>query len=44
MLFDEITRRTLDGESAAEIAAALTRDARIAFDALEPGLGSYAVR
>ncbi|MFD4357677.1 TetR/AcrR family transcriptional regulator [Nocardia sp. NPDC058519] len=44
VLFDEITRRTLDGESATEIAAALTRDAEIAFAALEPGLGSYAVR
>jgi AcrR family transcriptional regulator len=44
VLFDEIMRRTLDGESNAEIAAALTRDAEIAFDALEPGLGNYAVR
>ena len=44
VLFDEITRRTLAGEADAEIAAALTRDAEIAFDALEPGLGNYAVR
>ncbi|WP_410877287.1 TetR/AcrR family transcriptional regulator [Nocardia sp. A7] len=44
VLFDEVSRRTLDGESNAEIAAALTRDAEIAFDALEPGLGNYAVR
>ncbi|MFE9787478.1 TetR/AcrR family transcriptional regulator [Nocardia salmonicida] len=44
VLFDEITRRTLEGESDTEIAAALTRDAEIAFDALEPGLGNYAVR
>lgn len=44
VLFDEITRRTLDGESATEIATVLTRDAEIAFDALEPGLGNYAVR
>lgn len=44
VLFDEITRRTLDGESNAEIAAAARRDAEIAFDALEPGLGDYAVR
>ncbi|MFF5037818.1 TetR/AcrR family transcriptional regulator [Nocardia salmonicida] len=44
VLFDEITRRTLAGEADTEIAAALTRDAEIAFDALEPGLGNYAVR
>ncbi|MFD3748504.1 TetR/AcrR family transcriptional regulator [Nocardia sp. NPDC058633] len=44
VLFDEITRRTLAGESATEIAAVLTRDAEIAFDALEPSLGDYAVR
>ncbi|MFD9552089.1 TetR/AcrR family transcriptional regulator [Nocardia salmonicida] len=44
VLFDEVTRRTLDGEADTEIAAALTRDAEIAFDALEPSLGNYAVR
>ncbi|MFC8386976.1 TetR/AcrR family transcriptional regulator [Nocardia sp. NPDC057272] len=44
VLFNEIMRRTLEGESNAEIAAALTRDAEIAFDTLEPGLGNYAVR
>lgn len=44
VLFDEVTRRTLDGESNAAIAAALTRDAELAFDALEPSLGNYAVR
>ncbi|MFD3596561.1 TetR/AcrR family transcriptional regulator [Nocardia sp. NPDC058640] len=44
VLFDEVTRRTLAGESNDAIAAALFRDARVAFDALEPGLGSYAVR
>lgn len=44
VLFDEVTRRTLAGEADAEIAAAVTRDAEIAFDALEPGLGNYAVR
>ncbi|MEU4322781.1 TetR family transcriptional regulator [Nocardia fluminea] len=44
VLFDEITRRTLVGETNTEIAVALTRDAEIAFDALEPGLGNYAVR
>lgn len=44
VLFDEVSRRTLAGESDTEIAAALTRDAEIAFDALEPSLGDYAVR
>ncbi|MFD3707326.1 TetR/AcrR family transcriptional regulator [Nocardia sp. NPDC058658] len=44
VLFDEVTRRTLAGESNAQIAAALTREAEIAFDALEPSLGNYAVR
>ncbi|MFC9877931.1 TetR/AcrR family transcriptional regulator [Nocardia salmonicida] len=44
VLFDEVTRRTLAGEADTEIAAALTRDAEIAFDALEPSLGNYAVR
>ncbi|MGY0503625.1 TetR/AcrR family transcriptional regulator [Nocardia sp. FBN12] len=44
VLFDEVTRRTLDGESNDEIAAAVLRDAEIAFDALERGLGTYAVR
>lgn len=44
VLCDEITRRTLGGETNAEIAAALTRDAVIAFDALESALGTYAVR
>ncbi|MGW6730467.1 TetR/AcrR family transcriptional regulator [Nocardia sp. NPDC055029] len=44
VLFDEILRRTLDGESGDEIATALGEYTRIAFDALEPGLGDYAVR
>ncbi|TCJ89466.1 TetR/AcrR family transcriptional regulator [Nocardia alba] len=44
VLCDEITRRTLGGESNTAIAAALTRDAVIAFDALESALGTYAVR
>ncbi|MFE6926236.1 TetR/AcrR family transcriptional regulator [Nocardia sp. NPDC057663] len=44
VLFDEILRRTLDGESGDEIATALAEYTRIAFDALEPGLGEYAVR
>ncbi|TDP29007.1 TetR/AcrR family transcriptional regulator [Nocardia ignorata] len=44
VLFEEILRRTLAGESGDEIAAALTDYAEVAFDALEPGLASYAVR
>ncbi|MFE1597034.1 TetR/AcrR family transcriptional regulator [Nocardia sp. NPDC058705] len=44
VLFEEVTRRTLAGEPNAVIAAALIRDAEIAFDALEPSLGNYAVR
>lgn len=44
VLFDEILRRTLDGESGDEIATALGVYTRIAFGALEPGLGDYAVR
>ncbi|MFC4125170.1 TetR/AcrR family transcriptional regulator [Nocardia rhizosphaerae] len=44
VLFEEILRRTLDGQPNAEIATALAEYARVAFDALEPGLGDYAVR
>ncbi|MET9216837.1 MULTISPECIES: TetR/AcrR family transcriptional regulator [unclassified Nocardia] len=44
VLFEEILRRTLDGQSGDEIASAMAEYARIAFDALEPGLGGYAVR
>ncbi|MGW5440433.1 TetR/AcrR family transcriptional regulator [Nocardia asteroides] len=44
VLFDEILRRTLAGQANAEIATAMARYARVAFDALEPGLGDYAVR
>ncbi|MFD4431290.1 TetR/AcrR family transcriptional regulator [Nocardia sp. NPDC058497] len=44
VLFDEILRRTLDGEPGDEIATALGVYTRIAFAALEPGLGEYAVR
>ncbi|MEO3829594.1 TetR family transcriptional regulator [Actinomadura sp. B10D3] len=44
VLFREILRRTLDGETNDEIAAALTEAARTAFDLLEPSLGAYAIR
>ncbi|RSN64085.1 TetR/AcrR family transcriptional regulator [Actinomadura sp. WAC 06369] len=44
LLFEEILRRTLDGDGDDAVAAAVGRDARIAFDALEPSLGGYAVR
>lgn len=44
MLFDETMRRTLAGRSNDEIAAALTGYIATAFDALEPSLGTYAVR
>ncbi|MCP2280341.1 transcriptional regulator, TetR family [Nocardia amikacinitolerans] len=44
VLFEETMRRTLAGESNDEIAAALTEYIGVAFDALEPGLGEYAVR
>ncbi|UYM04755.1 TetR/AcrR family transcriptional regulator [Solicola gregarius] len=44
LLFDETLRRTLDGDDNGSIAAAVTADAEVAFAALEPSLGSYAVR
>ncbi|TDD80557.1 TetR family transcriptional regulator [Actinomadura darangshiensis] len=44
VLFQEVLRRTLDGETHEEIAAALTATAATAFDLLEPGLAGYAVR
>ncbi|MFF3227929.1 TetR/AcrR family transcriptional regulator [Nocardia suismassiliense] len=44
VLFDETMRRTLDGQSNDEIAAALTEYITIAFDALAPSLATYAVR
>ncbi|MBF6089081.1 TetR family transcriptional regulator [Nocardia cyriacigeorgica] len=44
VLFDETMRRTLAGQSNDEIAAALTGHITTAFDALEPSLGTYAVR
>ncbi|KAF0835836.1 TetR/AcrR family transcriptional regulator [Nocardia caishijiensis] len=44
VLFEEILRRTLAGESGDEIATALADYAEVAFDALEPGLAGYAVR
>ncbi|MFC9976336.1 TetR/AcrR family transcriptional regulator [Spirillospora sp. NPDC127200] len=44
VLFNEILRRTLDGQGNEEIAAALAEDGAAAFDLLEPALGGYAVR
>ncbi len=44
VLFNEALRRTLDGQSHEEIAAALAEDGAAAFDLLEPALGGYAVR
>ncbi|MFI7520186.1 TetR/AcrR family transcriptional regulator [Micromonospora globbae] len=44
LLFDETMRLTLAEHTGDDIAAALTRYARVAFDALEPSLGGYAVR
>ncbi|TQM25337.1 TetR/AcrR family transcriptional regulator [Nocardia bhagyanarayanae] len=44
VLFEETMRRTLAGESNDQIAAALTGYIQVAFDALEPSLGDYAVR
>ncbi|MGK8489784.1 TetR/AcrR family transcriptional regulator [Nocardia asiatica] len=44
VLFDETLRRTLDGESDEDIAAALTEYIGVAFDTLERAIGDYAVR
>lgn len=44
VLFQETLRRTLNGETHEEIAAALTESARTAFDLLEQSLGAYAIR
>ncbi|MFA1541011.1 TetR/AcrR family transcriptional regulator [Actinomadura monticuli] len=44
VLFQETVRRTLDGEPDDQIAAALTRIGRRAFDLLAPSLSGYAVR
>ncbi|NKZ06519.1 TetR/AcrR family transcriptional regulator [Actinomadura latina] len=44
VLFQETLRRTMDDEPNEEIAAALTRSARTAFDLLAPSLAHYAVR
>ncbi|MFA1548673.1 TetR/AcrR family transcriptional regulator [Actinomadura chokoriensis] len=41
VLFQEAVRRTLAGESPDEIAAALNRSARTAFDLLTPSLAGY---
>ncbi|APB01170.1 TetR/AcrR family transcriptional regulator [Nocardia seriolae] len=44
ILFEEVLRRTVEGESNEAIATALTELAAAAFDTLEPALGGYAVR
>ncbi|MCP2337007.1 TetR/AcrR family transcriptional regulator [Actinomadura rupiterrae] len=44
VLFDEALRRTVDGQTHEEIAAALTGAAHEAFDLLEPSLGGYTPR
>ncbi|MFI9818090.1 TetR/AcrR family transcriptional regulator [Saccharothrix variisporea] len=44
LLFDETLRRTVAGEPNDKIAAALATHVDTAFGALEPSLGSYAVR
>ncbi|MFB4320353.1 TetR/AcrR family transcriptional regulator [Actinomadura sp. 21ATH] len=44
LLFEETLRLTLDERGDDEIAAIVAEDARIAFGALEPSLGGYAVR
>jgi AcrR family transcriptional regulator len=44
LLFEETMRRTLAGHDNDDIATAVTRDAHIAFDALEPALAGYATR
>ncbi|KAB2342145.1 TetR/AcrR family transcriptional regulator [Actinomadura rudentiformis] len=44
VLFEETLRRTVEGQPNEKIAAALAEDAAIAFAALEPSLGAYAVR
>ena len=44
VLFQEALRRTLDNEPDEEIAAALAKSARMAFDMLSPALSGYAVR
>ncbi|WP_431043111.1 TetR/AcrR family transcriptional regulator [Streptomyces sp. P1-3] len=44
LLFAELQRRTLAGQSDDAIAAAVAEQGRAAFDLLEPSLGDYAVR
>lgn len=41
VIFTEVQRRTLAGESNAEIAAAVSEDARRVFDLLEPSVGRF---
>ncbi|MFI6908131.1 TetR/AcrR family transcriptional regulator [Nonomuraea sp. NPDC050394] len=43
LLFDETLARVLDGQDHDGIAAALTEAGRMAFDLLEPSLGTYAI-
>ncbi|GAB0107170.1 TetR family transcriptional regulator [Nocardia sp. JMUB6875] len=44
VLFEEVLRRTVEGESNEAIAAALTERVAAAFDTLEPALGEYTIR
>jgi len=44
VLYTEASRRSLAGESRAEICAALAAESARAFDLLEPSLGGYGVR
>ncbi|EHY90143.1 TetR/AcrR family transcriptional regulator [Saccharomonospora azurea] len=44
VLFDDTVRLILDGLELDAVAEQLSRDAEIAFDALEPAFGQYAVR
>jgi hypothetical protein len=44
VLYEEATRRSLEGQRGDEIRAALAAAATSAFDLLEPSLGGYLVR
>ncbi|GAA0935579.1 hypothetical protein [Nonomuraea longicatena] len=44
LLFDETMRLTLEGRGDDEIAGIVEGHAVVAFDALEPSLGGYAIR
>lgn len=43
-LFNEILKRTMDGQSNEEIAAAVEKSAERVYDLLEPSLGRYAMK